>query len=723
MAERLSNMAGLTVDQLQVLVTADTSDLRKGLDDVKNRLSNTDSATAKANASFASFKNTMSAVAAAAGVAAIAIGKTIIDSTGAYESSLSQLKQASGATTEQMTIMSQKARELGSDTSLAGVTASDVAKSMVELSKAGLSVNDTLAASKGVLSLAKAGNIEFADAATIAASALNAFGLSGGDATKVADALAAGANASQADLSDLASGMQQTSTVAKQFGIGLNDTITSLALFANNGIKGSDAGTSLKTMLIALAKPSKESADAMKAIGFSAYDASGNFVGLREMSIRLQDSTKNLTKEQKQNTLATIFGTDAFRAAAVLSDNAGASYDNMAKSVGKVGAATDAANAQMGPWQKAQEGLSNTFSELSLQIGQAVLPKLTSMTNAISANLIPTANSAKDTFITFAPAIAGVATAMVAYSTVTKVASVAQGALNAVMALNPYVAAAAAIIGLTVAFATLVGSSDASKGAAERLKIAQDNVKISTDNLKLAEQQVTDARLARQGSDIAVERAQQRLTDLINSGTASALDLKEAEYNLQVAKDAAKDAANREAEAVNNAATAKKKDADNKQAVINANDAQAQSAQRVADGYGNISRQIDIAFDKAKKAGESTFQSSLNVGGITNPIGKRASGGPVSAGNPYFVGENRDGSLNSTSELFVPRTSGTIVNSSDLQSMLGKSGGTSVSNTFNINLSGIMASSATDEREIAKRLVSRINEELRANGKQQIGVA
>lgn len=104
-------------------------------------------------------------------------------------------------------------------------------------------------------------------------------------------------------------------------------------------------------------------------------------------------------------------------------------------------------------------------------------------------------------------------------------------------------------------------------------------------------------------------------------------------------------------------------------------------------------------------------------------LSTRASGGPVSAFSPYLVGENPDGSLNKTSELFVPRTSGTIVNSKDLQSALGSNNGGSVSNTFNINLSGIMASSATDEREIAKRLVERINEELRAKGKMQIGIA
>ncbi|NED60560.1 phage tail tape measure protein, partial [Streptomyces sp. SID10244] len=188
----------------------------------------------------------------------------------------------------------------------------------------------------------------------------------GKDANQVADTLAAGANASQADLADLALGLQQSATVAKQFKLSLNDNVTALSLFANNGIKGSDAGTSLKTMLIALAKPSEAAAGAMEDIGFNAYDASGQFVGLREMSTRLKKSLSGLTDEQKQNALATIFGTDAFRAAAVLADNAGDSYDGMSKKVGEVGAAQKAAAAQMGPYEKSIERLKNTADELSI---------------------------------------------------------------------------------------------------------------------------------------------------------------------------------------------------------------------------------------------------------------------------------------------------------------------------------------------------------------------
>lgn len=110
-------------------------------------------------------------------------------------------------------------------------------------------------------------------------------------------------------------------------------------------------------------------------------------------------------------------------------------------------------------------------------------------------------------------------------------------------------------------------------------------------------------------------------------------------------------------------------------------------------------------------------QSGARVPRLSIP--RLANGGMVSSNMPYIVGDNPDGSLNSTSELFIPRTSGTIVSSRDLQNMIGGGGTT---NTFNINLSGIMASSPSDERAIAKRLAERINEELRSKGKQELAI-
>lgn len=307
-----------------------------------------------------------------------------VKSASDFQDTLSQLKIISSATSGEMGKFSAVAQELGKDVNLAGVTAANAADAMVELSKAGLSVTDTIGAARGVLTLAKAGQMDFGAAANFTAAALNAFKLSGDKAIFVADTLANGANASQASLHDLALGMQQSSAVSSLFGLSLQDNITALSLFANNGIRASDAGTSLKSMLLAIATPSKRASEVMQEIGFNAYDANGRMLGLREMSLRLADSLKGLNDQQKQTALGTIFGSDAVRAAALLAQNAGPEWDNMAAKIARTGTAADVAAARYGPFRKALEGLRNNISQLGLDIGNILMPPLTSLFKSLT---------------------------------------------------------------------------------------------------------------------------------------------------------------------------------------------------------------------------------------------------------------------------------------------------------------------------------------------------
>lgn len=346
------------------------------------------------------------------GAGALAAGVASVKMAGDYEQGLNIFKSVSGATAQQMAMVAAKARELGQDASLPGVSARDAANAMTELSKAGLSVNDTLAASKGVMSLAKAGQIDVADAATIAAQALNAFKLKGSDAGKVADVLANGANASATDIRGLSLGLQQSAAVASQFGVSLEDTVTTLGLFANRGMQGSDAGTSLKTMLISLANPSKKAANLMHQLGINAYDASGKFVGMRQLAQNLQNGLKGLSEEQKQQALATIFGTDAFRAAAFLADSAGKSYDDMSKAVGRSGAAMDLAKAQNSGFNGALDNLKSTLETVGTDIGMKLLPPLTKIIKELANSGIIEAFGAALTTLT--PIISYVASLFIA---------------------------------------------------------------------------------------------------------------------------------------------------------------------------------------------------------------------------------------------------------------------------------------------------------------------
>ncbi len=270
------------------------------------------------------------AAVAGSGAAFVGVTKAAAD----FESQLSELNAVSSATETQMKQLSDAALKAGADTTF---SASEAAQAQTELAKAGLSVDQILGgALAGTLSLAAAGGLELADAATVSANALNAFNLSGDQTAHVADLLAAAANKSAADVSDIAPALQQSALAAAQMGLTLEETTGGLAAFAQAGLKGSDAGTSFKTFLQRLNPQTKEASDLMKSLNLSFFDSSGQFIGLAETAGQLQSALSSMTDEQRNATLQQLFGSDAIRAASVI-------YDEGATGIGKwIGAVNDA---------------------------------------------------------------------------------------------------------------------------------------------------------------------------------------------------------------------------------------------------------------------------------------------------------------------------------------------------------------------------------------------
>jgi hypothetical protein len=127
--------------------------------------------------------------------------------------------------------------------------------------------------------------------------------------------------------------------LAHQTGLSLEDTVGTLSAFADHALIGSDAGTSLKVMLQRLVPQSDEAKGAMEKIGFSAYDASGKFVGLSELAGRMKTSFGKLTPEARNAAMATIFGADAVRSATILYELGSDGIDKYVKSVNDQGAA------------------------------------------------------------------------------------------------------------------------------------------------------------------------------------------------------------------------------------------------------------------------------------------------------------------------------------------------------------------------------------------------
>ncbi|BAD56383.1 phage tail tape measure protein [Nocardia farcinica] len=355
----------------------------------------------------------------AVGGAAVAFGK-VIEIGNDFTTSLNTMKAVAGATADQMAKVSEKAKQLGNDAQLPGTSANDAAAAMTELAKGGFTVQQSMDAARGSLALAAAAQIDAAEAARIQSSALQAFGLDASQASRVADVLANTANASSAEISEVAYALQSGGAVAKQFGLTIEDTAAAIGLMANTGIKGSDAGTLLKSALLAITDTGKPAQEAMEQLGLSVYNNEGHFVGLRSLFEQLDVAAGRMTPEMYQAATATLFGSDAMRLASIAADKGAEGFDKMHDAMSKQGSAIDVAAAKMEGLPGAMQRITNAAQNLALEVydlvkgpmeslAEGAANQITAMTPRIVDGLHATADAAIDVGQAIAPVIATIA--------------------------------------------------------------------------------------------------------------------------------------------------------------------------------------------------------------------------------------------------------------------------------------------------------------------------
>ncbi|PEL58820.1 phage tail tape measure protein [Bacillus toyonensis] len=352
-----------------------------------------------------------------------------------FEQQMANIKAVSGATGQEMGKLSELAVKYGEDTKYSSVEAG---KGIEELIKAGVDLTDIINGGlEGALNLAAAGELELGEAAEIASTALNAFKRDGLSVTDAANLLAGAANASATDVHELKYGLSASAAVAAGAGMTFKDTSTALAVFAQNGLKGSDAGTSLKTMLMRLNPTTKEAYNKMADLGLITYNAQAGFdflvkngitpasrsVGdietalekyvmktegakkwnekcettfrelatssaflsskfydqqghiqsLENISGILKESMKDLTDQQRSMALETLFGSDAVRGATILFNEGSQGVNKMYTEMSKV-TALETANTKMNTLKGRIEQLSGAFDTMKKTIGDALAP-------------------------------------------------------------------------------------------------------------------------------------------------------------------------------------------------------------------------------------------------------------------------------------------------------------------------------------------------------------
>lgn len=302
-----------------------------------------------------------------------AVGAASIKAAADFEHGLSQVKAVSGATEAEMKGLRAEALAIGKDTKFG---AGEATKAMHELAAGGIEAKDILGgAARAAADLAAAGGTDLAQAANTIATSMSVWKLETTQTTDVVNRLAGAANVSRFGVEDMALAIAQGGGVAASAGVDFADFSTTIAATASSFSSGSDAGTSFKTFLIALANPTGKAKEAMEELGLAFYDAQGQLKPMSEIVQELHDKLGPLSEQQRAQAAATIFGNDAMRTAVGLAQLTGAEFEAMSASMGSTSAA-DVARTRMDNLSGSLEELKGSLETAAIQLGSKFLPVL-----------------------------------------------------------------------------------------------------------------------------------------------------------------------------------------------------------------------------------------------------------------------------------------------------------------------------------------------------------
>lgn len=363
-------------DIVQVLkLVAELDD--NGLQQLKAKLDDVEGASGKTAGALSKI-GPLAAGITVGGVGALAAGLGASVKVAAdFEQSLANVASVTGATKDELAALRKEALQVGKDTSK---SASESVEAFGELLKAGMSVQDVVGgAGRTVVQLAEATGQAVPDMAALLSNALNTFGLGADKSAEVANIIARAANASAIDVQDLAYSLQAVGPVAAQAGLSMEDFGTAIGILGNNALKGSDAGTSLKTMLLSLTAPTDKAKALLDDLGVKVFDDTGKIRSFRDILGDLQRAMQGLTDEERSAILKDIFGTDAIRAANILLKEGVQGWDNFRAAMAQAPTVADMSKARLQTLQGQMEQLKGSLETMAIMVGEKALPALTRM--------------------------------------------------------------------------------------------------------------------------------------------------------------------------------------------------------------------------------------------------------------------------------------------------------------------------------------------------------
>lgn len=349
-----------------------------------------------------------------------------------FESAIDNVGSLVNATDTQLEQLANAALALGQDISLSGIGASDAAAAMAELAAAGFSVGEmTDGATRGVLLLASATGTAVPVAAQIAGDSFNIFrqamNLTAADMPRLANLFVGASNVSSIGLTDIGESMKYVGPIAAAMGISIEDVTAAIAALGNQGIKGSEAGTSLRTVIASLSDPSKEARKVMNDLGLSFFDGSGHMKDFAGISEELKSKLSGLTDQQRAAALSTLFGREAMSAATVLYGEGAAGIQKYMQAIEDQGNAAAIGARRNDNLKGAIEALKGAGETALIAFGRGLTPGLQDLATKLAGGV-----SAAIPFITMlGTRLAGAAS--VAIDVITRFGSYVSSAIGAVV--------------------------------------------------------------------------------------------------------------------------------------------------------------------------------------------------------------------------------------------------------------------------------------------------
>ncbi len=339
-------------------------------------------AAASANVGKA-FESQMSTVGAIAGTVANedmpALTQAAADMGLAYQ-------KGANATETAMNILEAKAKQMGATTQF---SATEAGQAMEYMAMAGWKSADMVGGIEGIMNLAAASGEELASTSDIVTDALTAFGMSASESGKFADILAATSSNANTNVTMLGESFKYVAPLAGTLGYTAEDTSIALGLMANAGIKGSQAGTSLKTALARMSAPTAKQAAAMNKLGISLTDSEGNMKSLRDVMGDLRTSFSGIKNESEQAAIATtIFGKEAMSGMLSIINASESDFDKLAAAIdGSAGAAERMAAVRLDNLEGDITLLKSAAEGLGIEIYQGMSAPMREAAQAASGYL------------------------------------------------------------------------------------------------------------------------------------------------------------------------------------------------------------------------------------------------------------------------------------------------------------------------------------------------